>query len=253
MDADDGYGNNGYILPQPKPRDQAKKIKNKGGPPTLLLVVPMPNSRVRPDWIGPSRDELLAKPDMLPPGVRECPRAFLVAPRLSNTRQKGSKRVAEFGRHEPAGQNKSFAYVSSSTPLVRPAHLLPPRPPPSFEQLPPPSFEPLPPDPIMGRVVHTFSDFEAGRMTFEYENTARMTVPLSTAHHLASAYNYTYSLSPVVSAYNLSHVSRPASSAAQQRPDALRMAPPTLPVRIQRQPLPVSLIQPLTGVCLTNE
>ncbi|KEQ78630.1 hypothetical protein M438DRAFT_240621, partial [Aureobasidium pullulans EXF-150] len=45
-----GNGNNGYILPQPKPRDQAKKIKNKGGPPTLLLVVPMPNSRVRPDW-----------------------------------------------------------------------------------------------------------------------------------------------------------------------------------------------------------
>ncbi|THX25733.1 hypothetical protein D6D12_06697 [Aureobasidium pullulans] len=228
-----GNGINGYILPQPKPRDQAKKIKNKGGPPTLLLVVPMPNSRVRPDWIGLSRDELLAKPDMLPPGVRECPRAFLVAPRLSNTHQKGSKRVAEFGRHEPAGQNKSFAYASSSTPLVRPAHLLPPRPPPSFEQ--------LPPDPIMGRVVHTFSDFEAGRMPFEYENTARMTVPLSTAHHLArlaSAYNHTYSLSPVVSAYNLSHVSRPVSSAAQQRPDALRMAPPTLPVRIQRQPLP---------------
>ncbi|CAD0038196.1 unnamed protein product [Aureobasidium pullulans] len=193
-----GNGINGYILPQPKPRDQAKKIKNKGGPPTLLLVGPMPNSRARPDWIGPR-----------------------------------SKRVAEFGRHDPAGQNKSFAYTSSSTPLVRPAHLLPPRPPPSFLQ--------LPPDPIMGRVVHTFSDFEAGRLPFEYENTARMTVPISTAHHLArlaSAYNHTYSLSPAVSAYNLSHVSRPVSSAAQQRPDALRMAPPTLPVRIQRQPLP---------------
>ncbi|CAD0021853.1 unnamed protein product [Aureobasidium pullulans] len=75
-----GNGINGYILPQPKPRDQAKKIKNKGGPPTLLLVVPMPNSRVRPDWIGPSRDELLAKPDMLPPWCSRVPKGFLGRP-----------------------------------------------------------------------------------------------------------------------------------------------------------------------------
>lgn len=43
----------------------------------------MPATRVKPDWRGESRDELLAKDEMLPYFVRELPRAYLDPPRAS--------------------------------------------------------------------------------------------------------------------------------------------------------------------------
>ncbi|THZ86300.1 hypothetical protein D6C84_02667 [Aureobasidium pullulans] len=42
------------------------------------------------NWQGLSKEDLLALPDFLPAGVRDCPRAYLVKPRQTNTGKKNS-------------------------------------------------------------------------------------------------------------------------------------------------------------------
>lgn len=49
---------------------------------------PMPAECVKGDWQGQSAEVVLAKGDFLPPGVRDCPRAFVVPARESNQRMK---------------------------------------------------------------------------------------------------------------------------------------------------------------------
>lgn len=49
-------------------------------PPEERVNAPMPPHRVKQGWVGQSREQLLAKPDFLPLGVRDCPRAFIVSP-----------------------------------------------------------------------------------------------------------------------------------------------------------------------------
>jgi hypothetical protein len=44
----------------------------------------MPANKIKADWQGETKEALLAKPDMLPTGVRACPRAFLQPPRPSS-------------------------------------------------------------------------------------------------------------------------------------------------------------------------
>lgn len=65
-----------YTLPAPKDRTVSRKKKPD---PSL-----MPSDRLKADWAGKTRDQLLALPDMLPEGVRDLPRAYVVPPRETN-------------------------------------------------------------------------------------------------------------------------------------------------------------------------
>ena len=98
-----------YTLPPPTNPLLGKKKKP---------ATPMPAHRVRDDWVGQSRVELLAKQDFLPAGVRERPRAFVVDPGRSNTRSKGSNWVQTHREDflQPIAQD-SFA----PPPMPRPA------------------------------------------------------------------------------------------------------------------------------------
>lgn len=49
---------------------------------------PMPAECVNADWQGQIPDVLMAKGDLLAPGVRDCPRAFIVPARESDERAK---------------------------------------------------------------------------------------------------------------------------------------------------------------------
>jgi hypothetical protein len=90
-----------YDLATPKSRLVGKK---------KMPTAPMPPSRVRLDWVGESREDLLKKKDFLPDGVRACPRAFVVDPGCSNTRAKGSEWVAGHREElpQPLSQNSSL-------------------------------------------------------------------------------------------------------------------------------------------------
>ena len=48
----------------------------------------MPIDKVKANWQGESKEALLSKLDMLPPGVRDCPRAYLVPSRPSTVAKK---------------------------------------------------------------------------------------------------------------------------------------------------------------------
>lgn len=52
---------------------------------------PMPAERIKIDWQGQSAETLMAKGDFLPPGVRDCPRAFTVPARESGERAKSRR------------------------------------------------------------------------------------------------------------------------------------------------------------------
>lgn len=52
---------------------------------------PMAPERVKDDWQGQSAEVLMAKGDFLPPGVRDCPRAFVVPARESGERAKSRR------------------------------------------------------------------------------------------------------------------------------------------------------------------
>jgi len=73
---------------------------------------PMPTVRVKADWKGQSAEVLLAKGDFLPPGVRDCPRAFTVPARESTQRAKSKRFHANEARR-----------LSHSSPL--PSHSQP--------------------------------------------------------------------------------------------------------------------------------
>ncbi|TIA53969.1 hypothetical protein D6C83_04310 [Aureobasidium pullulans] len=58
-----------------QPRDKQAAFSNGRVP------APMPDDRLKGNWQGASKDELLARKNMLPPEVRRHPRAYLVPPR----------------------------------------------------------------------------------------------------------------------------------------------------------------------------
>jgi hypothetical protein len=66
-----------YTLPAAKGREE---FNPKNG----VAPAPMPANKIKADWQGETKEALLAKPDMLPAGVRACPRAFLHPPRPSS-------------------------------------------------------------------------------------------------------------------------------------------------------------------------
>lgn len=69
----------GYTIGEPASRDAPRKDR-KG---ILYNPTPMPNDRIKHDWMGETKEQLLAKSDMLPPYVRQFPRAYLDSPRAS--------------------------------------------------------------------------------------------------------------------------------------------------------------------------
>ncbi|THX23885.1 hypothetical protein D6D11_10500 [Aureobasidium pullulans] len=78
-----------YTLAAIKPRTECKQGTSttaKAKPKPL----PMQDRLLIDNWQGPSKEDLLALPDFLPAGVRDCPRAYLVKPRQTNTGKKNS-------------------------------------------------------------------------------------------------------------------------------------------------------------------
>jgi hypothetical protein len=159
-----------YTLPADKNREEGSK-KAKSAPQ------PMPAAKVKANWQGETKEALLSKADMLPPGVRDCPRAYLVPPRTSATTKKDQvwretnlerKREYSVDSNPPS----SFSTVAPQLPPI-PSRLppipprlqpIPPQIPPFPPQLPPfsyefPLFPPRPPfdrppaDPVHGEVV----------------------------------------------------------------------------------------------------
>ncbi|THY45195.1 hypothetical protein D6C99_06514, partial [Aureobasidium pullulans] len=78
-----------YTLAAIKPRTEWKQGTSttaKAKPKPL----PMQDRLLIDNWQGLSKEDLLALPDFLPAGVRDCPRAYLVKPRQTNTGKKNS-------------------------------------------------------------------------------------------------------------------------------------------------------------------
>lgn len=78
-----------YTLAAIKPRTEWKQgttTTAKAKPKPL----PMQDRLLIDNWQGLSKEDLLALPDFLPAGVRDCPRAYLVKPRQTNTGKKNS-------------------------------------------------------------------------------------------------------------------------------------------------------------------
>lgn len=114
-------GNQGYTLPEPRPKDEAKQVsakvlddlarrqreaREKGGRSRPLgpPKTSSPMNGVKLGWKGETKDELLAKPYPLPPPVRAHPRAYLVPPRpssaLQNSRTYHGALTQRDGEHE---------------------------------------------------------------------------------------------------------------------------------------------------------
>ncbi|THY40709.1 hypothetical protein D6C98_09545 [Aureobasidium pullulans] len=164
-----------YIMGPPKSRTDAKKVKGKHGEPdTYITPGAMPN--VRPDWRGLSRADVLAQPSILPDGVRQWPRAFLVPGRLSNTRQKGTKRVAEHGRHDDESFPQAVRYSSGASSTLPNSSTLSR---PSTQPTRPEEFDRPPNHPDWGPVSNMFIDFVNGRVHYVYQNSAQMEFPIS--------------------------------------------------------------------------
>lgn len=101
-----------FTLPAFKPRhapikNHRKTVKDKDGNPVVEVPQPMPASRVRADWEGPTRDEVLNIPDMLPADVRENPWAYCRYPGQTHQQSRNKIRRAIFDKEEePSGQAK---------------------------------------------------------------------------------------------------------------------------------------------------
>jgi hypothetical protein len=122
---------------------------------------PMPAERVKSDWQGQSPDVLMAKSDLLPPGVRDCPRAFIVPARESGGRAKSrafhaneAQRLSQSSSQPPQpwqGYSHSpfMPPLGPSQPAVYTLPLSPPPPP------PPPAVVPAR-HPVTGHVAPAF-------------------------------------------------------------------------------------------------
>ena len=142
----------GYSLPADKSREEGSK-KSTSAPK------PMPANKVKADWQGETREALLNKADMLPPGMRELPRAYLVPPRPSTATKKGQawKTTGDKRKRE------SDASTSSSSVVGLPP--FPPR----------PTFARPPADPMQGEVVATSYSWEKNEYTHTYAMGATVT------------------------------------------------------------------------------
>ncbi|KAF1989498.1 hypothetical protein K402DRAFT_274002 [Aulographum hederae CBS 113979] len=153
-----------YTLPADKSREEGGK-KAKSAPQ------PMPANSVKAGWQGETREALLNKADMLPSGVRDCPRAYLGPPRMSAAAKKSLawKETGLKRELESAAESMPPPTFYSRAPL----YVLPTFP-------PPPEFERPPASSAHGKVMTTSYSWETDEYTHTYENgtgvTGRATV-----------------------------------------------------------------------------
>ena len=129
-----------YSLPDVKPKDAPRKPKKgkKGAPVDPSKVRQsgeMPPSEVKAGWSGPSREEVLHEPSILPDFVRALPRMYLVPPRPSHQQQhqrsglhglkaqaEAKKRSSQSAFGEPFGMTPTAATGPSSFTPAAAAH-----------------------------------------------------------------------------------------------------------------------------------
>lgn len=127
--------------------------------------VPIPDAKIKAGWQGETKDQLLAKGDMLPSYVRELPRAYLVPPRTSRKGKRGNvHKAVERKRKRDTSSNTTSPTASAASTEVS---ILPQFP-------PPPSFSRPPPDARQGEVVKTSWSWEAGRWEHEFKKGAKV-------------------------------------------------------------------------------
>lgn len=153
-----------YNLPPQKGRDEVKPGK---APPA-----PMSDARLKADWRGESRAQLMAKPDMLPSYIRQRPRAYLAPPRPSMQRKKtaASKSMMTGRQPDTSGKTTGFEHHAPLTDRTSGAlsmHALP--------QLPPrPAAHPQ-----LGEVVETAWSWVFNQFMHVYASGTRVVVPRS--------------------------------------------------------------------------
>ncbi|KAG9699650.1 hypothetical protein KCU95_g1449, partial [Aureobasidium melanogenum] len=161
-----------------------------------LIEQPMPPHRVKAGWAGESKQQLLAKPDFLPVGVRDCPRAFVVSSREPVQQpDRESSPVSETLQMPGTFYclPPSLPHLAFARPLRRPTageveyttfvwemsqwrHV--------YENgdkqpssLSSPSFPRPQPDPKVGKVMHTTFVWGTGQWRHVYENNTYVTFP----------------------------------------------------------------------------
>ena len=168
----------GYTLAPAKARDEVpeqrapvegqKKIKPKKAP------APIPAEKLMNNWVGLTRDEVLAKPlSILPDYVRKLPRAYLVKPRPTHAQRKPDhfkpyKRDREAMLDAPAsfeqppmGQSSYGQPTYGQRPLTTSDPLFPAERPSFLRPLPHPQF---------GKVKSTAWNYDENRWEHHYEN-----------------------------------------------------------------------------------
>ncbi|KAG9605049.1 hypothetical protein KCU77_g965, partial [Aureobasidium melanogenum] len=140
-------------------------------PPGDRTGSPMLPHRIKKGWVGQTKEQLLAKSDFLPTGVRDCPRAFVVTPHEYLQRMR----------------RKSSPDDERSWPLPATFWNLPP-------SLPPPGF-PRPPPMVISDVVK-YSTGEVEFSLFVWETTMffTATILVKTAARSDSRQNHAYNL-----------------------------------------------------------
>lgn len=173
-------------------------------PPDDRVKGPMPPHRIKKGWVGQTKEQLLMKPDFLPSGVRECPRAFVVTPQehlqpMSRESSPDSDQLWQlpatfwnlpsslpppsFSRPSPmmisdkvkysTGEVKfsTFVWEISQWRHVYETGYTQPC------SLPPPSFSRPQPDPTAGKVMHTTFIWDTDQWRHVYENNTFVTFP----------------------------------------------------------------------------
>ena len=166
----------GYTLPPYKGSDVAKENK--------APREPMPDDSVKADWQGETKEQVLAKGDMLPSSVRDTPRAYLVPPRLSAT----ANRAETFVPSKSATHPHASSPTPSAAPILGASFPQPPAPSPyppaasAFganlpQLLPPPIFSRPQPDPQHGEVITTTWSWTEGTWAHTYRSGAIVILP----------------------------------------------------------------------------
>ncbi|KAL8806914.1 MAG: hypothetical protein Q9182_001043 [Xanthomendoza sp. 2 TL-2023] len=115
--------NHDYSLPPNKSRDVGA-WRRKKGEKIWSEPEPMPANRVKNDWVGETKDDLLAKDSMLSDEQRLKPRAYSVPPGKPQRSTKGErKQKHEFDKrnvcshHEPAKKKRRQTQSNQESPV----------------------------------------------------------------------------------------------------------------------------------------
>ncbi|KAK0917356.1 hypothetical protein LTR02_000221 [Friedmanniomyces endolithicus] len=176
----------GYDLPAVKGREAPY------GKLGAKIPTPIAQSRLRPDWKGESREELLGKPDMLPDYVHSFPRAYLVPPGRTSREARADAYVPppvgqerpDLGllqrkrKGAPGTSSTPTAADVSSTPRVAGAPFIPTAARNGLSVAEIQSIQHLRDrDPRHGLAIRITIDFATGASTHTYENGATTTFP----------------------------------------------------------------------------